>query len=281
MASLIYVPLTILAVASAFKEGHADWWSVVFIVVFATWSVWQMVPMIKRRARITTLLDTGRPAEVSAARHERLFAFHLNRAPWASIGLVVILSLVVLANGGDLKEWSLLHFGKINDRVRAGEIWRLVTATFLHASVLHFLLNAAAIVSSGPQAENLLGPRRMVLTFLGTGAAGFLASTGFEPRPSVGASGAVFGLFGVCLALGVRYRRRLPPQVRKALTVSIALTIAINIALGFLVPAIDNACHLGGLLAGITIGSILRLAPATEAPLRPLPLSPGGQTASA
>lgn len=281
LASVIFVPLMILFVVSAVTKGDADWGFVVLAVIFAASFVWPMVPIIKRRTHIRTLLDIDRPADVGAARDERLFAFHLNRAPWATIGLVALLFLVLLANGGGLTEWSLLHFGKINDRVRAGEIWRLVTATLLHAGVLHFVFNAAAIVSSGIQAENLLGPRSMVLTFFGTGAAGSIASTLFEPRPSVGASGAIFGLFGACLAIGVRYRRRLPPQVRKSLTVSIALTIAINVALGWFVPDIDDACHLGGLLAGIALGSVLRLDAATEALLRPRPSPPRRHPASA
>ena len=175
-------------------------------------------------------------------------------------------SLVGLAIGN---ERLVELFAKVNERIFAGEIWRLVTPIFLHANFMHLGMNVLLFQILGLQVANLFGPGRMVLLFLGCGVAGSVASLVAEPRQSIGASGGVLGLAGVLLATGIRAWGRLPPVVRRHLTTGIGLTVVINLALGFFIPNIDNACHIGGLAAGLVMGSLLSFSPTTETFLRP------------
>ncbi len=85
----------------------------------------------------------------------------------------------------------------------------------------------------------------------------------------VGSLAALVTLAGVLLATGIRAWGRLPPVVRRHLTAGIGLTVVINLAIGLFIPNIDNACHIGGLAAGLVMGSLLPFSPTTETFLRP------------
>jgi hypothetical protein len=108
----------------------------------------------------------------------------------------------------------------------------------------------------GPLVEGLYGPRRFVFIYLVCVAAGSAASFATSANPGVGASGGVFGLFG---ALLVADRVHKPAMTRNArnLTMQIGLLIGINLLIGFSVPNIDNAAHIGGLVAGAALGFLL------------------------
>lgn len=144
-----------------------------------------------------------------------------------------------------------------------GQWWRIGTAIFLHAGLVHILFNMYALYVTGTLLEEAWGRTRFVAGFLLTGLFASVFS-GFmrlvtEPIPdalrspgSVGASGAIFGLFG---ALGVAlYRRRGTPWGRSMFS-QIVVIVLINLVLGFTVPGIDAWAHLGGLLAGLVIGA--------------------------
>lgn len=97
--------------------------------------------------------------------------------------------------------------------------------------------------------------------------AGSLASLALIPMPSVGASGGVFALMGALLSVSLRHRRELPPAVRARLVRSTAWVIGANVILGFLLPHVDWAAHLGGLVAGVALGWRFGLGPAARAAL--------------
>ncbi len=137
--------------------------------------------------------------------------------------------------------------------IAVGEQWRLFTAMFLHAGLLHLLFNAYALSIFGNAVEQELGGRRFLTIYLATGLFASAASYAFgEPTAvSVGASGALYGLFGVFLAYNWR-RRALAfhaARARSAITL-----IAINLLFTFAVPNIDWRAHVGGLVAGLVIG---------------------------
>lgn len=150
------------------------------------------------------------------------------------------------------------RFAKDSQRVRAGELWRLVTANFLHGSVLHLLVNGWALYVIGPAVEHLYGRLRFIVVFVLGGAVGFAASTVFVPQPSLGASAGLFAFLGVLLAFSLRAGNRIPRAARRAMTREILTVAALNLALGFMVPFIDNAAHLGGFAAGFAMGLVLR-----------------------
>lgn len=143
-----------------------------------------------------------------------------------------------------------------------GEWWRVVTAIFLHAGLLHLLFNMYALYVVGSILEEAWGAPKLVAAFLVTGVFASLVSATVPvlAKPaaalvmspgSVGASGAIFGLFG---SLGAAlYRRRRSPWA-KANLAQIALIVAVNLFIGFAVPGIDNLAHLGGLASGLVLG---------------------------
>lgn len=139
-----------------------------------------------------------------------------------------------------------------------GEWWRLVTPLFVHANLLHIFFNMYALWIAGPLVEGIYGSRRFSAMYLLCGIAASVASMIFSAGPSVGASGAIFGLFGVLFA-AMRTHQPLLDRRARALSAQIGLLIVINLAIGFglMGGIVDNAAHVGGLTAGLWLGFIL------------------------
>jgi membrane associated rhomboid family serine protease len=141
--------------------------------------------------------------------------------------------------------------------VQDGEYWRLLSPVLVHGSLLHLGFNMYALWIIGPTVETLYGSPRFLFIYLACAAAGSTASYVFSPAPlSVGASGAIFGLFGVLLVADRVHKPALTRNARN-LTMQIGALIAINLVIGFTIPGIDNAAHIGGLLAGAWLGFVL------------------------
>jgi len=141
---------------------------------------------------------------------------------------------------------------KINEAIVAGEVWRLATAMFLHVDLIHLAFNGYALFNFGPLVERNYGRLRFLIAYGLAGLAGSAFSFLLSPRPSVGASGAIFGLIGVVGAFYFLYRRQLVAgQSRLLNIVGIAFY---NLLYGVVTPAIDNWAHIGGLLAGLALG---------------------------
>ncbi|HQO50186.1 MAG TPA: rhomboid family intramembrane serine protease [Bacteroidales bacterium] len=133
-----------------------------------------------------------------------------------------------------------------------GQWWRLITNTFMHIGIFHLLLNMYALLYIGVLLEPILGKGRYLTAYLLSGLAGSLASLYWnELTISAGASGAIFGMYGVFLAL--LSTNLIEKSARKSLLVSIGVFVAYNLVNGFK-PGIDNAAHIGGLLSGLVIG---------------------------
>ncbi len=133
--------------------------------------------------------------------------------------------------------------------VKNGEVYRLITAAFVHANVLHIFFNMYALYALGPQIEKFYGRKRYLLIYLGSALLGSLLSVVLTNNVSVGASGAIFGLFGSMLYFGYKYRATLDGFLRSG----IIPVIVINLLLGFMIPGIDVYGHIGGLLGGLIL----------------------------
>jgi rhomboid protease GluP len=170
------------------------------------------------------------------------------------------------APGGGL--FSLFSFGGINGDVllRLGESipagyaesdiaqpWRLVTAIFLHGSILHIVFNMWVLMDIGPQIEELYGSARYLFIYVVTGIGGYVVSSGLGSHPSVGGSGALLGLIGVLLAMTTG-RRSAGMQMLRGQLIRWLIYIGVW---GLLFPGIDNWAHGGGLLTGFILGKIL------------------------
>ncbi|MEP7355909.1 MAG: rhomboid family intramembrane serine protease [Anaerolineales bacterium] len=169
------------------------------------------------------------------------------------LGLITLVFLGQLASGQLLGEDLVLDYGaKVNSLIAQGEYWRLLTAIFVHASILHFGFNAYALYILGRDVEAFNGPVRFSLVFLLAGLSGSLFSLVFNPSPSVGASGAIFGLIGALVVFLYRHRKLFGERGRRNLQ-SIVVIALINLAIG-LRGGIDNWAHLGGLVGGLILG---------------------------
>lgn len=136
-----------------------------------------------------------------------------------------------------------------------GEAWRLAAAMFLHGGLLHIGLNMFALYQAGQIVERLYGAAGFLLLYLGAGLAGNVASIWWNPSGiSVGASGAVFGVFGALLAYLRAQPGSMPMSVFKQIRSSTLAFIGYSLFAGVAIPGIDNAAHVGGLLGGMVLG---------------------------
>lgn len=146
----------------------------------------------------------------------------------------------------------VLYGAQINAAVLAGEWWRVLTATLLHDGLTHLAFNGYALYVLGPQLERGVGSAAFGALYLAAGLAGGIAFLVGSPAPvAVGASGAIFGLFGAYLAAA--WANRDTPAGRAGLT-QLGVLLAVNLALPLLVPRIAWQAHLGGLIAGVAVG---------------------------
>jgi rhomboid protease GluP len=175
------------------------------------------------------------------------------------LGLNILIFVLMAFAGGSSSEPTLLAFGvKSNAEIARGEWWRFVTPIFIHIGMLHLFFNSYALWIVGPQVEKLYGPARFVILYVLTGVAGVYGSYFYHPQSiSAGASGAIFGLFGVLLVFGIRYRSSIPPFFKRAVGTGVLPIIVINLIIGFTIPAIDNSAHIGGLLAGALLAALV------------------------
>ena len=192
---------------------------------------------------------------------EFLQAVWTRRTPYTYFffGLNIFIFILMAFAGGSTNEPTLTAFGvKSNAQIDGGQWWRFVTPIFLHIGLLHIFFNSYALWVVGPQVEKLYGGARFVILYVLTGVAGVAASYFYHPlNESAGASGAIFGLFGVLLVFGIRHRNEIPPFFQRAVGAGVLPVILINLVIGFSIPAIDNSAHIGGLLAGAVLAAII------------------------
>lgn len=146
---------------------------------------------------------------------------------------------------------ALLMMG-MTYRVDAGTApwWTLFTAIYLHGGLLHIFFNILWIRQLGPAVADAFGPARYFVIFTLAGAGGFVASNLFSGAPTVGASGAVFGLLGALIVYGRRTGRGMLTQ--QLWQWAIALFV-----LGFLMARVNNYAHAGGFLVGLAAGRVM------------------------
>jgi len=170
------------------------------------------------------------------------------------ISVVVFVLMVVSGvhfmepTGEDLVAWG----GNWRGATLAGEWWRLLTCCFVHIGIVHLLFNMYALLMVGIHLEPLLGRSRVLGLYVITGVFASVASLWWHDNTvSAGASGAIFGLYGVFLALLTT--DLLHKEVRQQLLSSIGIFVVYNLVYG-LQGGVDNAAHIGGLVSGVVMG---------------------------
>ena len=185
---------------------------------------------------------------------------YLPVATYAILGITIAVSLAAAFASDRAAIYAALELDKV--KVAAGEVWRLVTVTLLHGdpdpdafafTLLHLGLNMYALYLVGPVVERLYGPTRLVAFYLVAAIGGSLATFAWgDARLGTGASGAIFGLFGVVFAATRLHMPVLDAQSRR-LASQIGSLIVLNIVIGFSQGFVDNLAHIGGLVTGTAL----------------------------
>lgn len=173
----------------------------------------------------------------------------------------VIFALLALACMSPLlipSELLIRVGGNFAPLVQKDQPWRLLTALFLHGGLLHVGLNMLALHQAGQVVERLYGRLGFAVLYLVAGLLGNLASLWWKPGPvSVGASGAIFGVYGALLSYLLLQRGSVPNEIFREMRSGTLGFIGYSLFAGFSIPGIDNAAHLGGLLGGLVMGAAL------------------------
>jgi rhomboid protease GluP len=168
--------------------------------------------------------------------------------------LQVMVYIFLEFKGGSTNTSTLIKYGaKFNPLILDGEWWRFITPIFLHIGFLHLIMNTLALYYLGTAVERIYGNFRFLFIYLFAGLSGSIASFIFSPNLSAGASGAIFGCFGALLYFSVIY----PKLFFRTMGINIFVVLAINLSLGFTMPGIDNAGHIGGLVGGFLATGIV------------------------
>ena len=180
-------------------------------------------------------------------------------ATYTIIGINVIVFILMAINGaGIFAPNAFVHIdwgSNFSPLTLSGDWWRLFTCIFIHFGIIHLAMNSYALYMAGVYLEPMLGKTKYLIAYLVTGIFASLASLWWhsEGINSAGASGAIFGLYGVFLAL--LFTNLIPKQMRSSLLQSIGVFVVFNLIYGTK-SGIDNAAHIGGLLSGLIIGFI-------------------------
>ena len=175
----------------------------------------------------------------------------------------ILVFVVMVASGVDAflpSAQELLSWGANNGArvVLRHEAWRLPASVFIHGGVLHLAVNMWCLFYIGPLVERFFGNVATAVLYLAAGVGGAIASMATLPvRSSVGASGAIFGLFGALLAFLLVNHRSVPATVLRPLRSSALSFVVFNTLFGAAVPIIDQWAHLGGLVTGFLGGLVL------------------------
>ncbi|HLR08985.1 MAG TPA: rhomboid family intramembrane serine protease [Bacillota bacterium] len=196
-------------------------------------------------------------------RNERSIGEFVRFYPVVSILVIIhivlytIIDLLALQIGEQIYAWGI----GFNPLIAEGEYWRIITPMFLHAGFMHMLFNSFALVLFGPALEQMLGKFKFILAYLLVGVAGNIGTFLLDPNrmepflstPHVGASGAIYGLFGIYIYMAVFRKDLIDPA-----SVQIVMVIfIIGMLMTFLRPGINISAHVFGFIGGFALGPII------------------------
>lgn len=197
----------------------------------------------------------------------------MSYTPKVSIVLILVNTAIfahLVFSGALASREALIEAGALaRQRVLQGEVWRLASALFLHGSPGHLAGNALVLFIVGMACEHAFGPLQTLVIFLVTGICGSVLSMIFHPGPSLGASGAVFGVLGCVGMFFYRHHRVVMLRDKRIGFVLLAWAVY-QILTGLFNPIIDNFAHIGGFVSGMLAAWVLwpRLVPRPETPSR-------------
>jgi len=184
----------------------------------------------------------------------------MSAAPAFAIALIAANALAFgweLAVGALKSREAIIAAGAIYaDKVFNGQSWRLVTGMFLHGGFGHLIGNCVALYLLGLASERAWGRGRALFIYFASGLAASFVSAWMQPKPAVGASGAIFGLLGAAVVFFYRYSGSFYVRDRRIGAGLLGWGI-FQLSLGLLTPYVDNWAHFAGLAAGALLGLTL------------------------
>ena len=166
--------------------------------------------------------------------------------------------------GGDLQ--AIMQAGALRpiDVLQGGQWWRIVTAAFLHSGLIHLIVNMVSLYSLGRFIEYVMGPWRMLLVYSLSLVVSGLGVVYFSPPAvaTLGASGAIFGLFGALFAAGFKLGRPGMQLVRDNIGI-----LLLNLIMTFSIPVISKAAHVAGLIGGFIVTYLIFFPPKPVQPV--------------
>lgn len=196
--------------------------------------------------------DINRTNENKNTKMEKIFS---SKKPIVTYVLMALCIIMFIVSGGGYSTEKLILFGANSGiLVKYGEIYRLVTCMFLHAGIMHIVLNMYSLYIIGPRVEDFFGKWKYLLIYFLSGISASLLSIGLNGDIiAVGASGAIFGLFGALIYFGYSYRGYIGAMVKS----QIVPVVLYNLVIGFFIPGIDIWGHVGGLIGGLMVANML------------------------
>ena len=196
--------------------------------------------------------DINHTNERKNKKMEKIFS---TKKPIITYVLITVCVLMFIISGFGYDSDKLILFGaNVGILVKSGDIYRLVSCMFLHAGILHLVLNMYSLYVVGPRVEDFFGKWKYLLIYFISGISGSLLSVGLNGNViAVGASGAIFGLFGALVYFGYSYRGYIGAIIKS----QIVPIVIYNLVMGFFIPGIDMWGHIGGLIGGIISAKML------------------------
>lgn len=190
------------------------------------------------------------------------FREYVRRYPVTTLLLAVqiVLYIAMEAYGSTRDEPTLRHFGALfRDGDSVPEWWRYFAPIFLHSGIEHLLFNSFALLVFAPPLERLFGPLRYAAFYLLTGVIGNIATDMLRSDSylAIGASGAIFGVYGAYIYFGLFKPDVLDSQSRKTMYTIVVTGIVFT----FISPNVNVYAHLGGFVAGVALAAVMALLP--------------------
>ena len=196
--------------------------------------------------------DINQSNEKKNKKMEKIFSTKKPIITYILMGLCIFMFLISGVKIGGVFVFDL--FANDFSLVKNGEIYRLITHMFLHNGIIHIFFNMYSLYIVGPRVEDFYGKWKFLFIYLLSGLSGGLLSVAMNiSGGSVGASGAIFGLFGALLYFGYNYRGYIGAMIKS----QILPIVIYNLIIGFFIPGIDMWGHVGGLLGGLVVSYML------------------------
>ena len=185
--------------------------------------------------------------------------------PFVTRAIIAIDVLIFLAMGISGASWTepgyleLVRWGAdFSPLTLSGEWWRLLTSAFIHIGIIHIALNMWCLWDLGPILERLMGWKAFLVTYVVSGIAGSETSVAWRPLGGgAGASGAIFGLAGAFFSFLYFKKAPISPEFAKRHLKGVAVFIFYNLFFGAVAFRVNNAAHVGGLIAGLILGAVI------------------------